>query len=74
MSPLLIAMTLLGCSDAGDQCREVRILPARYATVEACNAAAGDVLTRLAEAEAPVMAVHCAKVAGPVAPTLIASR
>ena len=61
MSPLLIAMTLLGCSDAGDQCQTVRILPARYASVEACNAAAETVLTRLTEADAPVMAIHCAK-------------
>ncbi len=30
MSPLLIAMTLLGCSDAGDQCQTLRVLPARY--------------------------------------------
>ena len=61
MSPLLIAMTLLGCSDAGDQCQVVKVLPARYATVEACNSAAETVLTRLSEADAPVMAVHCAK-------------
>ena len=61
MSPLLIAMTLLGCSDAGDQCQQVRVLPARYVSIEACNAAAEDVLTRLTEADAPVMAVHCQK-------------
>ena len=66
MSPLLIAMTLLGCSDAGDQCREVRVLPARYVSVAACNAAAEDVLTRLAKADAPVMAVHCQNTAPPV--------
>ncbi len=59
MAPLLIAMTLLGCSDANDQCQSVRVLPARYVTIAACNAAAEDVLTRLAEAEAPVMAVRC---------------
>ena len=59
MSPLLIAMTLLGCSDAGDQCQTVRVLPARYASVAACNAAAETVLTRLTEADAPVMAVRC---------------
>ncbi len=72
MSPLLIAMTLLGCSDAGDQCQTVRVLPARYITVEACNAAAQTVLTRLAEADAPVMAVHCTKV--PAVQTAMADR
>jgi hypothetical protein len=61
MTPLLIAMTLLGCSDAGDQCQTVRVLPTHYVSVDACNAAAEDVLTRLTEADAPVMAVHCAK-------------
>jgi len=65
MSPLLIAMTLLGCSDAGDQCREVRVLPARYASVDACNTAAAEVLTRLSEADAPVMAAHCQKLPQP---------
>ena len=59
MAPVLIAMTLLGCSDTGDQCQTVRVLPARYLTVAACNAAAEDFLIRLAEADAPVMAVRC---------------
>lgn len=70
MTPLLIAMTLLGCSDAGDECREVRVLPARYASVEACNAAAEPVLTRLTEADAPVMAVRYQK----LPTTQVASR
>ncbi len=66
MTPLLSAMTLLGCSDAGDQCHTVRVLAPRYASVDACNAAAGDVLTRLTESDAPVMAVHCQKADAPM--------
>ena len=58
MSPLLIAMTLLGCNDAGDQCQTIRVLAPRYASVDACNAAAEAVLTR-SEVSYPVMAVHC---------------
>lgn len=65
MTPLLIAMTLLGCSDAGDQCQTVRVLAPRYASVDACNAAATDVLTRLTEADAPVMAIRCQKIDTP---------
>ena len=65
MSPLLIAMTLLGCSDAGDQCQTLRVLPARYATVATCNAAAADVLTRTVEVTHPVMAVHCQRLPEP---------
>jgi len=61
MTPLFVAMTLLGCSDAGDQCTALRRLPTHYVSVAACNAAAEDVLTRLTEADAPVMAVHCAQ-------------
>ena len=61
MSPFLIAMTLLGCSDAGDQCQAVRVLTPRYASVDACNAAAEAVLTRTVEISYPVMAVHCQK-------------
>ncbi len=70
MSPLLIAMTLLGCSDAGDQCQTVRVLPVRYESVAACNAAAEGVLTRLTEADAPMMAVRCQS----AAPLQVASR
>ena len=66
MSPLLIAMTLLGCSDAGDACQTLRVLPARYATVAACNANAEAVLTRTTEVTHPVMAVHCQKLPEPV--------
>lgn len=72
MSPLLIAMTLLGCSDAGDQCQTIRVLPARYISVALCNAAAGDVLTRQAEIVAPMMAVRCRPTAD--APVVLASR
>lgn len=72
MSPLLIAMTLLGCTDAGDQCQTVRVLAPRYASVDACNAAAADVLTRLSEADAPVMAVRCQS--ADVAKVALASR
>lgn len=66
MSPLLIAMTLLGCSDAGDQCQTVRVLDPRYTTVAACNSAAETVLTHTVEISFPVMAVHCQKVDAPV--------
>lgn len=65
MSPLLIAMTLLGCSDAGDQCRAIRVLTPRYESVAACDATTELVLTR-AEVSFPVMAVHCAKADAPV--------
>lgn len=65
MSPLLIAMTLLGCSDAGDQCQNIRVLAPRYESVTACDAAAEAVLTRT-EVSFPVMAVHCAKAEAPV--------
>lgn len=72
MTPLLIAMTLLGCSDAGDQCQTVRVLAPRYVSVDACNAAAEGVLTRLTESSAPVMAVHCQKSDAPM--VAVASR
>ncbi|QYE35993.1 hypothetical protein KZX46_08665 [Polymorphobacter sp. PAMC 29334] len=72
MSPLLIAMTLLGCSDAGDQCQAVRVLAPRYQTVDACNAAAEEILTRTTDVSYPVVAVHCQKADAPV--VALASR
>lgn len=65
MSPFLVAMTLLGCSDADDQCQAVRVLEPRYTSVAACNAAAETVLTRTVEISFPVMAVHCQKLDAP---------
>ncbi len=74
MSPGLIAMALLGCSDAGDQCQTLRVLPARYATVAECYAASNEVLVRLSDNPAPMMAVRCRKVAGETAPVTLASN
>lgn len=59
MAPALVAMALLGCSDAGDQCTTLRVLPARYTSVAACYAASNDVLARLTGASAPMMAIRC---------------
>ncbi len=73
MSPALIAMALLGCSDAGDQCQTVRVLPARYTTVAECYAASSAVLVRLSDNSAPMMAVRCRKVAAE-APVALASN
>ena len=76
MSPVLVAMALLGCSDAGDQCQTLRILPVRYESVAACYAASNDVLLREADDEAPMMAVRCLKVPASMAvdqPIVVAS-
>ena len=69
MNTALIAMAILGCGDAGDQCQTVRVEAPRFATIEACNAAAADTLTRYTGLTYPVVAVRCQKAAVPTLAT-----
>lgn len=73
MSTIVIAMALLGCSDAGDQCRTLGVLPGRYGSVAACSAASNDVLARLTDNPAPMMAIRCREVVAE-APVALASN
>ena len=65
MNPALIVMAILGCADGGDQCQTVQVVPTRFATVAACNAAAEATLGRYNGLTYPVIAVSCRKDSGP---------
>lgn len=59
MEPLVYMMAILGCADGGDQCREARVAPVTYASVQACNAAMPDVLARNTDLSFPTIAATC---------------
>ena len=66
MTPALIVIAILGCSDAGDACQTVRTEPTQFVSVAECNAAAEATLTRFTGLSYPVVAVRCQKAATPV--------
>ncbi|MCA3254534.1 MAG: hypothetical protein INF91_02825 [Alphaproteobacteria bacterium] len=59
MNSALIVMAILGCADGGGQCQTVRTVETPYASVAACNAAAGPVLERLTDLEYPTLMAQC---------------
>ena len=59
MEPVLYLMAILGCSDAELQCEAVRTPPARYATVDACQAAAPQALIENSDVAFPVVTAQC---------------
>lgn len=66
MTPALIVMAILGCSDAGDACQTVRTEPTQFVSVAECNAAAEAALSRFTGLSYPVVAVRCQKAATPM--------
>jgi hypothetical protein len=61
MNSALIVMAILGCADDGSQCQMVHTVATPFASVQACNAAAGPVLERLTDLEYPTIMAQCQK-------------
>lgn len=59
MEPVYFVMAILGCGDAQAQCSEARVEPARYATVQQCQAALPSALARHADLDFPTVAGTC---------------
>jgi hypothetical protein len=67
MSPAVYVMAILGCGEATDVCEPVATVPARYESVEACNAATASMIERHSEALYPVVVAECRRAGTPVA-------
>ncbi len=61
MNTALIVMAILGCGDGGSQCQTVRMLPASYSTVEACQAAMPRELEKATDLPYPSISADCQK-------------
>ena len=59
MEPALYVMAILGCGDAGGLCSQARVDPARYTSLQACQAAAPATLRRHADLDFPEIAAQC---------------
>jgi hypothetical protein len=59
MEPLFYVMAILGCGDGSTGCSEQRVVPARFATVQQCNAAMPGLLERNADIDFPVVSAAC---------------
>ncbi len=67
MGPAIYVMAILGCGEATDICEPVATVPARYESVEACNAATADAIQRHSDALYPVVVAECRAAGTPVA-------
>ncbi len=67
MGPAIYVMAILGCGEATDVCEPVAMAPARYESVEACNAATASMIERHSDALYPVVVAECRAAGTPVA-------
>ena len=59
MEPVFFVMAIMGCGDGGGQCTQARIEPARYQTVQQCQAALPEALARNTDLSFPTIAADC---------------
>ena len=59
MEPVFFVMAIMGCADGAAACSEARIEPARYATVQQCQAAMPTALARHTDLAFPVVSAAC---------------
>jgi hypothetical protein len=59
MEPAFFVLAILGCGDAGNMCSEARVMPARYTSIQACQAAAPAMLERNTDLDFPSLSAAC---------------
>ncbi|MCY0146703.1 hypothetical protein OEG84_02970 [Hoeflea sp. G2-23] len=59
MQTALILMTILGCDDTATQCHYVEMLDRRWATIQTCDAEAGNRLKDYSNLDYPVVVAVC---------------
>lgn len=59
MEPMFFVMAILGCGDAGTLCSEARVEPARYSSIQACQAALPQGLARNTDLSFPTISAAC---------------
>jgi hypothetical protein len=59
MQPIFFVLAIMGCGDNASGCAEARIEPARYSTVQQCQAAAPAALARHTDLSFPVISAAC---------------
>ncbi|MBX9814221.1 MAG: hypothetical protein A4S12_08010 [Proteobacteria bacterium SG_bin5] len=59
MDPFFYVMAIMGCGDDGSACAELRVEPARFASIAACQAAMPGALQRNVALDYPVISATC---------------
>lgn len=59
MEPLFYVMAILGCADGSAGCSEQRLVPARFATIQQCQAAMPAQLLANTDIDYPVVSAAC---------------
>lgn len=59
MDQVLYVLAIMGCSDDSMQCRQARVEPARYTSIQACQEALPAALRRNADIDYPVISAAC---------------
>lgn len=59
MDQVLYVLAIMGCADDNAQCRQARIEPARYTSIQACQEAMPAALQRNTDIDYPVISAAC---------------
>jgi hypothetical protein len=59
MKAAFVIMTILGCDDAGSQCRSLATVDRGWQTIAACDAASDSVLNNYRDADHPMVVAVC---------------
>jgi hypothetical protein len=59
MEPVFYVLAILGCGDGSSQCTQARIEPARYQTVQQCQAQLPAALARNTDLSFPTISAAC---------------
>jgi hypothetical protein len=59
MGAFFYVVAIMGCGDGGEQCRQARLLPARYATAAQCRAALPARLAENTDVPFPEISADC---------------
>lgn len=59
MEPVFFVMAILGCGDGSSQCREARVEPNHYASVQQCQAQLPAALARNTDLSFPTISATC---------------
>lgn len=70
MDQVLYVLAIMGCGDDSMQCQQARLEPARYTSVQACQAAAPGALQRNTDLDFPVISAACQR----LTPQMVDSR
>ena len=74
MEPLFYVMAIMGCGDGAIDCREARVEPVQYSSIQACQAAMPAALMRNTDIDFPAVSAACRSNAPRMVDTAAAQR